>query len=135
MPRRVALILLSLICPLLLLLLAAPAAASAWLAAPLVCAVPVLLMLIGWDRYHPSLWVLPLLWSVLSGSWLVLRWLSMTRDLSQPSAPDALLVLVVMLFGLGLVPLVSIGILYGRWFGADDREASGPGRGREGMGS
>lgn len=120
MTPRAALILLSLVCPLLLVLLMVPGAVPVWLVAPGICGLPVLLIVVGSGMRQPSTSGLVALWMTLTGSWLFLRWLSGATDLTHPSAVQASLVLGVMLLGLGLVPLALVGWLFGRWF-TDDR--------------
>ena len=122
MTPRAALILLSLVCPLLLVLLVAPAAIPVWLVAPLVCGLPILLIVIGSGRRPPSTWGLIALWAILTGSWLVLLWLSGAADLAHATAAEASLVLGIMLLGLGLVPLMLVGWMFGHWFSTGESD-------------
>lgn len=108
MKPRPALILLSLICPLLLVLLTVPGLASVWLIAPLVCGLPVLLMRIGVGGRRPGYGVELILWLILTGSWLALGGLSATLELSRPTGVEAAWVLGTMFLGLGLVPLLLV---------------------------
>lgn len=122
MTPRAALILLSLVCPFLLFLLVAPGTMAVWLIAPLVCGLPVLLIVVGSGRRPPSAVGLAALWMVLTVSWLGLLWMSEEADLTQASVAEASLVLGLMLFGLGLIPLTLVGWLFVRWFATEQVE-------------
>lgn len=120
MTPRAALILLSLVCPLLLILLVAPGTIAVWLVAPLVCGLPILLIVIGTGKRPPSTGGLAALWLILTGSWLALLWLSGEADLAQATIAEASLVLGLMLVGLGLLPLALVGWLFARWFATEE---------------
>ena len=120
MTPRAALILLSLVCPLLLFLLVAPGTIAVWLVAPLVCGLPILLIVIGTGKRPPSAGGLAALWLILTGSWLTLLWFSGEADLAQATIAEASLVLGLMLLGLGLLPLALVGWLFARWFATDE---------------
>ena len=132
MTPRAALILLSLVCPLLLVLLMVPDEMPVWLVAPLICGLPILLIFVGSGARQPPVSGLVVLWAMLTGSWLVLRWLSGATDLAHPAAAQASLVLGLMLLGLGLVPLALVGWLFGRWFSHDGLDPDDLERLREG---
>lgn len=132
MTPRAALLLLSLVCTLLLVLLMVPEEMPVWLVAPLISGLPVLLIVVGSGTRQPPTSGLAVLWVIPSGCWLFLRWLSVTTDLTHPSAALATGVVGVMLFGLGLVPLVLVGWLFGRWFTDDGLDPDDLSRLREG---
>ena len=132
MTPRAALVLLSLVCALLLVLLMVPEEMPVWLVAPLICGLPVLLIVVGSGTRQPPKSGLMVFWSILTGCWLFLRWLSVTLDLTHPSAALATGIVSVMLFGLGLVPLVLVGWLFGRWFTDDGLDPDDLARLREG---
>ena len=115
MTCRAALILLSVACPLLLWLLAVPGAASVWSVAPLVCALPILLIVISAGRRRPGAGGLLMLWLELTGTWIFLGMLAERADLAHPTPDQALLVVTTMLLGLGVLPLVLISWLFRRW--------------------
>lgn len=135
MTPRAALILLSLVCPVLLFLLVAPGTMAVWLIAPLVCGLPVLLIVVGSGRRPPSAIGLAALWMILTVSWLGLLWMSEEADLTQASVAEASLVLGLMLVGLGLLPLTLVGWLFARWFAAEQVEPIESHTTREGRGS
>lgn len=114
MSKSHALILLTLISPSVLLAMVVDLGVLHWLAAPLICALPVLLILVA--EPQPRRWGLLVLWVMLTGSWLGLLWLSSTRHLEQPSVGDVKLVLALMLVGLGVVPMILMAWLYARNF-------------------
>jgi len=116
MAKKPALVLLTVISPLLLATLASDAALAVGLSVPLICALPVLLMVVGTGDRRPPGWTLLTLWLVLTSIWLTLLWLSAFWDLSHPSAGEATVVLVLMFVGLGLLPLVLVGWTFWRWF-------------------
>ena len=121
---RVALVLLTLVCPLLLLssFLEAPVS---WLAAPLICALPILLIMVGAGSRQPDgRWML-IVWLLLTGSWLALLWLSHAGDLTRPAVSEAWLVVAIMLAGLGLGPLLLTGWIFLRWVAAADEIVDG----------
>ena len=95
--------------------LAVDVAALHWLAAPLICSLPVLLIVVAEGPRHRP-WGLWVLWAVLTASWLGLLWLSSTRDWEQPSPEDIGRVLALMLVGLGLTPMALMAWLYARGF-------------------
>lgn len=119
MRARAALVLLTLLAPGLLGSMMFGGAALVWFAAPAICALPVLLIGLATPKGQPPLWGLLAIWLLLSGSWLVLGWLSTTRDLAQPGPAEAWVVLGLMLVGLGLLPLLLIGGFYARYFDRD----------------
>jgi len=116
MQPKAALILLTFISPWLLVALMFGGTGSVWLGVPMICGLPVLLMVLGTQGRRPPLWGLLALWMVLSGSWLGIGWLSMSTDLAQPSVGEAAAVIVLMLFGLGLVPMILVGWVFARSF-------------------
>lgn len=113
---KAALILLTFISPWLLLALMFGGAGLVWLGVPMICGLPILLIVLGTQGRLPPLWGLLALWMVLSGSWLGIGWLSVSTDLAQPSVGEAAAVMVLMLIGLGLVPLVLVGWVFARSF-------------------
>lgn len=119
MPSRAALILLTLICPLLLIVLTVPGAATVWAAAPLICALPVLLIFVTAGGPRPAAAGLWVVWTILTGTWIALGWITRSSALAQPTAVQASLVMALMLLGLGLVPLILLGWLYARSFSDD----------------
>lgn len=132
MTPRAALVLLSLVCALLLVLLMVPEEMPVWLVAPLISGIPVLLIIVGSGTRQPPTSGLAVLWVIPTGCWLFLRRLSETTDLTHPSAALATGVVSVMLFGLGLVPLLLVGWLFGRWFTEDGLDPDDLARLREG---
>jgi hypothetical protein len=116
MRKSYALILLTVISPCVLLAMMVDVVALHWFAAPLICALPVLLIVVATGESAGRHWGLLVLWVVLTGSWLGLLWLSSTRSFEQPAEGDIMRVLVLMLVGLGVVPLVLTAWLYARDF-------------------
>jgi hypothetical protein len=104
------------ICPLLALVLAAPARVWVWVAAPLICGLPFLLIIATVKARRPAAVGLGLVWSMLTGSWLVLEWISTKSDLTRASLLQASLVVALMLLGLGVVPMICTAWLFGRGF-------------------
>jgi len=116
MARQASLILLTLVSPWLLVVLMFGGAGSVWLGVPMICALPILLIVVGTDGLRPSVGALLGLWLLLTGSWLGLAWLSLSTDLSHPSVGEAGAVMGLMLLGLGLAPLVLVGWIFARSF-------------------
>jgi len=116
MRKSYALILLTIISPSVLLAMMVDVVALHWLAAPLICALPVLLIVVAVGEPQRRHWGLLVLWMVLTGSWLGLLWLSSTRPFEQPSVGDVKQVLALMLVGLGVVPMILTAWLYARDF-------------------
>jgi len=113
---KAALASLTLLSPLLLIGLAVDLSTRFWIVIPAVCAVPILLIAIGARTREVSRLVLVALWLLLSCGWLELWWLSSRADLVQPRFVDAAAVLLIMLVGLGLVPLLVVGLAFARGF-------------------
>ena len=114
MGPKPALVLLTVLSPLLLVGLAFELAALFWATIPLVCALPVLLMAVGAGPRGVAPLFMALLWLMLTLSWLALWWLSL-----GPST-----ILGIMLVGLGLAPLVLVGLTFARrerWWDGGDR--------------
>lgn len=114
MGRKPALVLLTVLSPLLLVGLAVDLAALFWVTIPLVCALPGLLMAVGGGRQGVPPLFIALLWLMLTLSWLGLWGLSL-----GPST-----VLGILLVGLGLAPLVLVGLTFAgrdRWWNGGAR--------------
>ena len=116
---RVALILLSLLAPGVLGSMMFGGAGLVWLGVPAICALPVLLVVMASTGRQPPLWGLLSIWTLLTGTWLAIGWLSMSTDLTQPSAGEAMAVMSLLLLGLGALPILLVGWLHGRFFDAD----------------
>ena len=97
MGPKTALVLLTALSPLLLTLLVLGGPLVVWLGAPLICALPVLLIVVATRGRGPAGLSLFGIWLLLAGSWVGLGWLSATRDLAHPSAAEALAVTSWML--------------------------------------
>ena len=119
MPPKAALILLTILSPWLMVALMFGGAGLIWLGLPMICALPILLIVVGTEGRRPPPQALLALWLLLSGSWLGIGWLSMSRDLSHPSVVEAAAVMGLMLLGLGLLPLVLVGWVYARSFSTE----------------
>lgn len=122
MGSRPALALLTVLAPLLLVGLALDLSTWFWVTIPILCAMPVLLMAIAGGPGKPSSGFLVLLWLLLSGAWLSLWWLGRAVDLQRPHPDHAALVLVVMLVGLGLLPLLLVGLEHARLHDRSNRD-------------
>jgi hypothetical protein len=122
MRARVALVLLTVLAPALLGLMMFGGRGLVWLGVPAICALPVLLILLGTPTRRPPLWGLLAVWVLLSVPWLAIGWLSSTRDLVRPEGEVAASVLGLMLFGVGLAPILLVGWLHARYF--DDENLS-----------
>ena len=116
MALKAALILLTLVSPLLLVILMFGGAGLVGLGVPMICGLPILLIVVGTQGRRPSYLALLSIWLLLSGSWLGIGWLSSATDLTHPSAGAATTVLGLMLLGLGLIPLVLVSWLFARSF-------------------
>lgn len=116
MGPKIALILLTLVSPLLLGVLMVGGPSVVWVGVPLLCALPLLLIVVGAGRSAPSSGSLLAIWILLCGSWFILFWLSAQVDLRQPTPDHAGLVLAVMLVGLGLAPLSLVAWIFARSF-------------------
>lgn len=116
MVPKIALILLTLLSPWLLVGLMFGGAGLVWVGAPMICALPVLLIAVGTQGRRPPLGALLGIWLLLSGSWLAIGWLSSSSDLANPSPNEAGVVVALMLLGLGLAPLLWVGWLFARSF-------------------
>ena len=117
MAAKAALASLTVLSPLLLIGLALDLSSNFWIVIPGVCAVPVLLIAIGSRAGEVTRLFLMALWLLLSGGWLALWWLSSRVDLGQPRLSEAALVMLLMLVGLGLIPLLLVGLVFARGFG------------------
>jgi len=136
MARQAALILLTLVSPLLLVILMFGGPGLVWLGAPMICAMPILLIVIGTEGRQPPSWSLLAIWLVLSGSWWGIGWMSSALDLANPSVGEAAALLALMLLGLGLFPLVLVGWIFARNFDVESTAPNQPtpNRGRQGSG-
>ena len=119
MQPRAALILLTVISPWLLVALAFGGAGLVWLGVPMICGMPILLIVVGTKGRQPPRGSLLALWLLLSGSWLGIGWLSVSTDLAHPSVGEAAAVMGLMLLGLGLLPLVLVGWIFARSFSTE----------------
>lgn len=116
MRKSLALILLTVVSPTLLLAMLVDMVCLRWLVAPMICALPVLLIAVAAKKTGRRPWGLWVLWLLLAGSWSGLLWLSSSRSFEHPSVEDVKQVLVLMLVGLGLMPLALTAWLYARDF-------------------
>jgi hypothetical protein len=119
MGTKAALYLLTLVSPWLLVTLMFGGVGLVWLGVPLICGLPMLLMVVGTQGRQPSIRALLAIWLLLSGSWLAIGWLSSSTDLAHPSVGEAATVMGLMLLGLGLLPLVLVGWIFARSFNAE----------------
>jgi hypothetical protein len=105
-------------------LLSAPAQAL------LAKAIPVLLILLAGSTSlsRPLLAAMAILWALLGGSWMVLIWLDRVGALSFGGIP---LVLWILVFGLGILPLGVVSWAYSTTFGSDGFSADRPDRSAE----
>jgi hypothetical protein len=120
MARKAALILLTLVSPLLLVILMFGGPGLVWLGVPMICAIPVLLIVIGTGSRQPPSPFLMAIWFVLSGSWWGIGWMSSSLDLAHPSVGVAAAMLALMVVGLGLLPLVLVGWIFARTFDVEE---------------
>lgn len=116
MRARAALILLTIASPGLLAAVMFGGAGLVWLGVPMICGLPILLIVIGDEGRQPPRGGLLALWLLLTGSWLGIAWLSVSTDLAHPSVGEAIAVMGLMLLGLGLVPILLVGWLFARSF-------------------
>ncbi len=121
---KAALILLTVISPSLLVALMWGGAGLVWLGIPMICGLPILLIVVGTRR--PPLKALLTLWLLLSGSWLGIAWLSRATDLAHPSVGEATAVMGLMLLGLGVLPLVLVGWVFARSFSTEGLSTDQP---------
>lgn len=121
---KAALILLTVISPSLLVALMWGGAGLVWLGIPMICGLPILLIVVGTRR--PPLRALLALWLLLSGSWLGIAWLSRSTDLAHPSVGEATAVMGLMLLGLGVFPLVLVGWVFARSFSTEGLSTDRP---------
>ena len=88
-----------------------------WMLIPVLCALPVLLLAIGHDSRPVSKGLSLGLWLLLSGGWLLIWRLSRGASY-HPQAGEAGLIVLILLLGLGLVPLLIVGIAHARAYRA-----------------
>lgn len=127
MGPKAALILLTVVSPWLLVTLMYGGASLVWLGVPMICAVPILLIVIGTRSRQPPLRWLSAIWLLLSGSWWGIGWMSATLDLTRPSVGEAATLMTLMLVGLGLLPLVLVGWIFARSFDVENLSPDGEG--------
>ena len=116
MGPKAALILLTVGSPVLLALMLVGGPAVVWLGVPIISGLPFLFILIGAGRDRPPGGYLWSMWILICGSWFGLFWLSSHVDLVRPTPLQAGLVVVLMLLGLGLVPLFLTAWVFARTF-------------------
>lgn len=134
MRRKTALVLLTLVSPWLLVTLMFGGVRLVALGVPVLCGLPLLLIVVGSRGRQPSIPALLSIWLLLSGSWLAIAWLSMSTDLAHPSLSEAAAVMGLMLLGLGLLPLVLVGWVFARSFSDEGLTPEDLQRLREGQG-
>ena len=116
MQPRAALILLTFVAPWLWVAMMLGGSGLVWLGVPIICGLPILLVIVGTARQQPPWWGLLAIWLLLTAGWLGIGWLSVATDLASPSPGEAFSVMVLLLLGLGLLPLILVGWLHARSF-------------------